>query len=115
MALNICFLILNTQNEVYFVKVGEFEILAAVTMDSTVFWDVTPCNPLEIHRRFVGSKDKPSRELAGSALLASCFWLDLLFYPEDGRSTFLRYFVTLVPHYTASHPRYCWLLARVIL
>jgi hypothetical protein len=26
-----------------------FEILAAVTTKSTIFWDVTPCSPAEVH------------------------------------------------------------------
>jgi hypothetical protein len=30
----------------------EFEVITLVTMKSTVFWDVTPCSPVEFYRRF---------------------------------------------------------------
>jgi hypothetical protein len=26
-----------------------FEVLTAVSKNSTVFWDVTPCSPVEVH------------------------------------------------------------------
>jgi hypothetical protein len=29
-----------------------FGILTAVAMQSSVFWDITPCNPLKLNRRF---------------------------------------------------------------
>jgi hypothetical protein len=29
-----------------------FEILTAVAMRSTIFWDITPCSPLKVNRRF---------------------------------------------------------------
>jgi hypothetical protein len=32
-----------------------FEVLTAVVMKSSMFWDITPCNPLEINRRFGGT------------------------------------------------------------
>jgi hypothetical protein len=33
------------------------EVLTAVIMTSrpTIFWDVTPCSPVEVHRRFGGT------------------------------------------------------------
>jgi hypothetical protein len=31
-----------------------FEVLTAVVMKCTVFWDTTPCSPLKINRRFGG-------------------------------------------------------------
>jgi hypothetical protein len=31
-----------------------FEVLAAVVMKSTIFWDITPCSPLKVNRRFGG-------------------------------------------------------------
>jgi hypothetical protein len=31
-----------------------FEVLTAVVMKSTVFWDITPCSPLKVNRRFRG-------------------------------------------------------------
>jgi hypothetical protein len=32
--------------------IEEFEVLAAVVMKSTIFWDITPCSPLKVNRRF---------------------------------------------------------------
>jgi hypothetical protein len=33
------------------VTVG-FKVLPAVLMKSTIFWDMTPCSPLKVNRRF---------------------------------------------------------------
>jgi hypothetical protein len=33
----------------------EFEVLTAEKMKSTMFWDVTPCDPLEVYRLFGGT------------------------------------------------------------
>jgi hypothetical protein len=33
-----------------------FEVLTAVVMKSTVFWDITPCGPLLVNRRFGGAE-----------------------------------------------------------
>jgi hypothetical protein len=41
-----------------------FEALTAVVMKSSVFWDITQCNPLKINRCF-----------EGTALLDNCFML----------------------------------------
>jgi hypothetical protein len=32
-----------------------FEALTAVVMKSTIFWDITPCSPLSVNRRFGGT------------------------------------------------------------
>jgi hypothetical protein len=32
-----------------------FEVLTAVVMKSSLFWDITPCCPLEVNRRFRGT------------------------------------------------------------
>jgi hypothetical protein len=32
-----------------------FTVLAAVVMKSCIFWDITPCSPLKIKRRFGGT------------------------------------------------------------
>jgi hypothetical protein len=29
-----------------------FEVLTVVVMNSTVFWDILPCSPLKVNRRF---------------------------------------------------------------
>jgi hypothetical protein len=34
-----------------FILVG-IEVLTAVVMNSTIFWDITTCNPLSVNRRF---------------------------------------------------------------
>jgi hypothetical protein len=31
------------------------EVLTAVIMKRTIFWDITPCSPLSVHRRFGGT------------------------------------------------------------
>jgi hypothetical protein len=31
-----------------------FEVLTAVVMKSSIFWDITPCSPLNVNRRFGG-------------------------------------------------------------
>jgi hypothetical protein len=38
----------------YYIFVG-FEVLTAVVMKRTVFWDITTCNPLKVNRRFGGT------------------------------------------------------------
>jgi hypothetical protein len=62
----------------------------------TAFWDITPCSPLKINRRFGGTYrlhysgriiSRPNR-----ALLSTCFHADILFglfYSEDGDDMFL--------------------------
>jgi hypothetical protein len=32
-----------------------FEVLIAVVMKRFIFWDITPCSPLKVHRRFGGT------------------------------------------------------------
>jgi hypothetical protein len=32
-----------------------FEVLTAVVMKGTIFWDITPCSPLSVNRRFGGT------------------------------------------------------------
>jgi hypothetical protein len=32
-----------------------FEVLTAVVMKSSVFWDITPCSPLKVNRHFGGT------------------------------------------------------------
>jgi hypothetical protein len=77
-----------------------FEVLTAVIMKSTIFWDITPCRPLS----------QPTfRRKISIALIASCFhadfFLDLFFYPEDGGDMFLRNVGRLSTDYMALCPR----------
>jgi hypothetical protein len=37
------------------ILVTGFEVLTAVVMKSTTFWDITPCRPLKFNRRFKGT------------------------------------------------------------
>jgi hypothetical protein len=37
------------------VKSGEIRYLTVVTMKSNVFWDMMPCNVVEIYKRFGGT------------------------------------------------------------
>jgi hypothetical protein len=32
-----------------------FEVLTPVVMRGTIFWDITPCSPLKVNRRFGGT------------------------------------------------------------
>jgi hypothetical protein len=75
-------------------------------MKTTIFWDMTPCSPLKINRRFGGayrlhlqvrriSRARNQRE-SRYAVLATCFhvgfFIDLFFVREDGGDMFLRNF-----------------------
>jgi hypothetical protein len=69
-------------------------------MKSTIFWDITPYNPLKVNQRFGGTYRlylqgrRRSRERSQRILLATCFHagflLGLFFDPEDGGDMFLR-------------------------
>jgi hypothetical protein len=37
------------------VKLLGFEVLTSVVMRSSIFWDITPCGPLKVNRRFGGT------------------------------------------------------------
>jgi hypothetical protein len=36
-------------------KLVGFEVLTAVVMKSSIFWDITPCSPLKVNQRFGGT------------------------------------------------------------
>jgi hypothetical protein len=57
-----------------------FEVLVAVVMKSSVFWDVTPCNPLKVNRRSGGTSTACCRLLVG-------LLLGLLLNPEAAYSS----------------------------
>jgi hypothetical protein len=70
-----------------------FEVLTAVAMKSSVFWDITLCSPLSqpIIRKNMsppssGLKSKPS---FACHLLHAGFLLGVFFNPEDGGNMFL--------------------------
>jgi hypothetical protein len=82
-----------------------FEVLTAVVMKSTVFWDITPCSPLSVDRRF-GETSPPSSasnikrtrnqgegRWQAEFCLPPAFMLASsanFFDPEDGGDMFLR-------------------------
>jgi hypothetical protein len=61
-----------------------FDVLTAMVMKSTIFWDIRPCSPLKVKRRFGGTCGSACR------LLHAGFLLGLLFDPEDGEDIFLQ-------------------------
>jgi hypothetical protein len=52
-----------------------------IDVKSTIFWDITPCNPLKVDRRFGGT-------------------YPLYLQVEDEGGIFLRNLVPHIPHYT---------------
>jgi hypothetical protein len=78
-------------------------------MNITVFWDVTPCSPLSVNRRFGGTyrlhlQDRKNKLSKHSAFkLVSCW--TYFFDPEDGGDIFLRNIGWHWTDYTASYPR----------
>jgi ribosome maturation factor RimP len=71
-----------------------FEVLTAVVMKSNVFWDIMPCSPLKVNRRFGGISPPSSGSKNKPALLATSFHsgilLGIFFDHEDGGDMFLR-------------------------
>jgi hypothetical protein len=55
----------------------EFEVLTAVVMKSSNFWDITPCSPLKVN-------------CSACHLLSHWFLVRLILDPEDGGDMFLR-------------------------
>jgi hypothetical protein len=57
-------------------------------MKTSIFWDITPCSPLELNRRFGGTcrQGKNQRKRRWQA----CFFLGLFFGHEDGEVMFFR-------------------------
>jgi hypothetical protein len=68
-----CIIIGRLQIAVDIIIYVGFEVLTAVVMKSTVFWDITPCSPLSVSRRFGGTyrlhregrKNKLSKKAGG--------------------------------------------------
>jgi hypothetical protein len=55
-----------------------FEVLTAVVMKSTIFWDITPCSPLSANRRFGGIRvEERAKQETSMKQIASrgCFTL----------------------------------------
>jgi hypothetical protein len=45
----------RSRQSVYIKSLAGFEVLTAVVTKSTIFWDITPCSPLKVNRRFGGT------------------------------------------------------------
>jgi hypothetical protein len=69
-----------------------FEVLTAVVMKSSVFWDITTCSPLKVSRRFGGTCNLHLRESKWQAelRLSPAFTLVSCLDPEVGGDTLLR-------------------------
>jgi hypothetical protein len=59
-----------------------FDVRPPVVMKSCVFWDITPCSPLKVNRRFVGA--------CRATYFHAGFLLSLFFDPGDGGDMCLR-------------------------
>jgi hypothetical protein len=53
-----------------------FEVLTAVVLKSTIFWDITPCSPLRVNQRFGGTNHH-----SACHLLSRWFLAQLIFQP----------------------------------
>jgi hypothetical protein len=65
------------------------QVLTAVTMNSTIFWDATLCSLIEVHRRFGGTYGLHLQTRL-CRLLVSDYLPSLLLDSEDEDSTSLR-------------------------
>jgi hypothetical protein len=72
-------------SKIHFNSIG-FEVLTAVVVESSIFWDITPCSQLKVNQRF-GRTYRLHLQGRRSALLTTCvhvgFLLGLFFDPED--------------------------------
>jgi hypothetical protein len=75
-----------------------FEVLTAVFMKNAIFWDITPCIPLKINRRFGGTyrlhlqgpRINRARNQKSELCLPPSFTLVSYFAPEDRSDMILR-------------------------
>jgi hypothetical protein len=66
------------------------EVLTAVVMKRSVFWDIISCSPLKVNRCFGGTCRLNLRHDTGSRQDYAGFVRSLFFDPEDGGGMFLR-------------------------
>jgi hypothetical protein len=68
-----------------------FEVFTAVVMKSVISWDMTPCSPLSVNRRFEGTYRLyiQGRRNNFSKNQQASRW-QAFFDPEDGGEMFLR-------------------------
>jgi hypothetical protein len=96
---------------------GKCELRTLWGMKSNIFWDITPCSPLNVNRRFGGTYHLhlPGRRINRARNQCESRWqtwlcfhpdflLCLLFDPEDGGDMFLRNVGGHSTDYTALYP-----------
>jgi hypothetical protein len=81
--------------------------------NSSLFWDITPCSPLKIKRRFRGSypsffkvkekakQDISEKQVASRGLISHCFFVFLFLDVEDDGAELYQ----LSTDYTVLYPR----------
>jgi hypothetical protein len=95
---------LNSTNNVYCVG---FEVLTAVTMKPSIFWDITPCSQMKVNQRFGGAccLYLQGRLISrASYLLHFLLLLGLRFNPESRDDMFLPNSGSRSLDYTALYP-----------
>jgi hypothetical protein len=78
----------------------QFEVLTAVVMKSTIFWDTTPCSPLSVNRRFggisrlhlQGRKTKLSKKPARKQVASRIFFNYQLVNKDFGSCNYCYYY-----------------------
>jgi hypothetical protein len=98
-------------------------VFYVITLSKIIFWDVTPCSSVKVHRHYGGiyclhlqgrnvshANNEPEK---GGIRKSRASWL--LLHPEDGSSAFFCNVGRLLPDYMASHPRILLLFIAVVL
>jgi hypothetical protein len=86
-----------------------FEVLTAVIMKSTIFWDITPCSLLRVNRRFGGTYclHLQGRRISWARSQHESRW-------QDGGDMFFRNVGWLSMDYTELYPRR-WYFSHVLV
>jgi hypothetical protein len=89
-----------------------FEVLTTMVMKNTIFWDITPCSPLEVNRRF---GETYRLHLQGRKISQRETSLKAGGKLEDGDEMFLRNGGWLSTDYTALYPRRWYSLIQSVV
>jgi hypothetical protein len=76
-----------------------------IKKNNFIFWDIKPCSPFKVNRRFGGNISPPSSGRSKACHLPHDGFLLRLFDPEDGGTMFLRNIGWLSTDYTALYHR----------